>query len=386
MTAKVGNPIFRDMPTTVFEVMSQLALKHKSINLGQGFPDDRGPPDVLQAAADALLNGNNQYPSMMGTPELRQAVANHAKRFYGMDVDWAREVLVTSGATEALGACLFGLIEPGDEVVLFEPMYDSYLPIIRQAGGIPRLVTLKAPDWRFTREDLERVFSPRTKAIVINNPLNPLGKVYRRDELELIGEFLQRFDAYAICDEVYEHLVFDGAAHIPLMTLPGLRNRCLKVGSRRQNLLPDRLEDRVCDGGSELLQPVAKAHQFLTFTTAPNLQAGVAYGLGKDREYFDNLASSMQAKRDRLAAGLRDAGLSVLHSGGSYFLLADISSVEFDGDDVAFCLHLTEAAGVTAIPVSAFFAETPVRNYIRFCFCKQDALLDEAISRLKRYF
>ena len=386
MTAKVGNPIFRDMPTTVFEVMSQLALKHKSINLGQGFPDDRGPPDVLNAAADALLNGYNQYPSMMGTPELRQAVANHAKRFYGLDVDWASEVLVTSGATEALGACLFGLIEPGDEVVLFEPMYDSYLPIIRQAGGIPRLVTLKAPDWSFTREDLEQVFSPRTKAIVINNPLNPLGKVYRRDELELIGEFLQRFDAYAVCDEVYEHLVFDGASHIPLITLPGLRNRCLKVGSAGKTFSLTGWKIGYVTAAPELLQPVAKAHQFLTFTTTPNLQAGVAYGLAKDRAYFDNLASSMQAKRDRLAAGLRDAGLSVLHSGGSYFLLADISSVGFDGDDVAFCQHLTEAAGVTAIPVSAFFAETPVRNYIRFCFCKQDSLLDEAISRLKRYF
>jgi N-succinyldiaminopimelate aminotransferase len=386
MTAKVGNPLFRDMPTTVFEVMSQLALKHKAINLGQGFPDDRGPPDVLQAAADALLNGYNQYPSMMGTPELRQAVADHAKRFYGLDVDWAREVMVTSGATEALAACLFGLIEPGDEVVLFEPMYDSYLPIIRQAGGIPRLVTLKAPDWSFTREDLERVFSPRTKALVINNPLNPVGKVYRRDELELIGEFLQRFDAYAVCDEVYEHLVFDGAAHIPLMTLPGLRNRCLKVGSAGKTFSLTGWKVGYVTASPELLQPVAKAHQFLTFTTAPNLQAGVAYGLAKDQGYFDQLAASMQAKRDRLAAGLRDAGLSVLHSGGTYFLLADIASTGFQGDDVAFCLHLTEAAGVTAIPVSAFFAETPVRNYIRFCFCKQDALLDEAVARLKRNF
>jgi aspartate/methionine/tyrosine aminotransferase len=386
MTAKVGNPLFRDMPTTVFEVMSQLALKHKAINLGQGFPDDRGPPDVLQAAADALLHGYNQYPSMMGTPELRQAVANHAKRFYGLDVDWAREVMVTSGATEALAACLFGLIEPGDEVVLFEPMYDSYLPIIRQAGGIPRLVTLKAPDWSFTREDLERVFSPRTKALVINNPLNPVGKVYRRDELELIGEFLQRFDAYAVCDEVYEHLVFDGAAHIPLMTLPGLRNRCLKVGSAGKTFSLTGWKVGYVTASPELLQSVAKAHQFLAFTTAPNLQAGVAYGLAKERGYFDQLAASMQAKRDRLAAGLRDAGLSVLQSGGTYFLLADIASTGFEGDDVAFCLHLTEAAGVTAIPVSAFFAETPVRNYIRFCFCKQDALLDDAIARLKRYF
>jgi N-succinyldiaminopimelate aminotransferase len=270
--------------------------------------------------------------------------------------------------------------------VLFEPMYDSYLPIIRQAGGIPRLVTLKAPDWSFTREDLERVFSSRTKALVINNPLNPVGKVYRRDELELIGEFLQRFDTYAVCDEVYEHLVFDGAAHIPLMTLPGLRNRCLKVGSAGKTFSLTGWKVGYVTASPELLQPVAKAHQFLAFTTAPNLQAGVAYGLAKEQGYFDQLAASMQAKRDRLAAGLRDAGLPVLHSGGTYFLLADIASTGFDGDDVAFCLHLTEAAGVTAIPVSAFFAETPVRNYIRFCFCKQDVLLDEAITRLKRYF
>ncbi|WP_051511701.1 aminotransferase [Skermanella stibiiresistens] len=386
VTPKVGNPLFRDMPTTVFEVMSQLALKHQAINLGQGFPDDRGPADVLRAAADALLDGYNQYPSMMGTPELRQAVAAHAKRFYDLDVDWSREVMVTSGATEALGACLLGLIEPGDEVVLFEPMYDSYLPIIRLAGGIPRIVTLKAPDWSFTREDLERVFSPRTKALVINNPLNPVGKVYDRAELEMIGEFLTRFDAYAVCDEVYEHLVFDGARHIPLMTLPGLRDRCLRVGSAGKTFSLTGWKIGYVTGAPDLLQPVAKAHQFMTFTTAPNLQAGVAYGLSKDTSYFTGLSASMQAKRDRLAAGLREAGLSVLHSGGSYFLIADISSVGFEGDDVAFCLKLTEAAGVTAIPVSAFFAGTPPRNYVRFCFCKGDGLLDEAIARLKRYF
>lgn len=386
MTAKVGNPLFRDMPTTVFEVMSQLALKHRAINLGQGFPDDRGPADVLRAAADALLDGYNQYPSMMGTPELRQAVAAHARRFYGLEVDWAREVLVTSGATEALGACLLGLIEPGDEVVLFEPMYDSYLPIVRLAGGIPRIVTLKAPDWSFTREDLERVFGTKTKALVLNNPLNPVGKVYSRAELELIGEFMRRFDAYAVCDEVYEHLVFDGARHIPLITIPGLRDRCLRVGSAGKTFSLTGWKIGYVTGAPELLQPVAKAHQFMTFTTAPNLQAGVAYGLAKEEAYFTGLAASMQAKRDRLAAGLREAGLSVLHSGGTYFLIADISSTGFDGDDVAFCLKLTEEAGVTAIPVSAFFAESPVRNFIRFCFCKQDALLDEAVARLKRYF
>jgi N-succinyldiaminopimelate aminotransferase len=385
MLAKVGNPLFRDMPTTIFEVMSQLSLKHQAINLGQGFPDDRGPDDVRHAAADALLNGYNQYPSMLGTPELRQALAGHARRFYDLDVDWASEVLVTSGATEALGACLLGLIEPGDEVVLFEPMYDSYLPIVRLAGGVPKIVTLKAPDWSFTRDDLERVFSPRTKLLVINNPLNPVGKVFDRTELALIAEYLQRFDAYAVCDEVYEHLVFDGRPHIPLITLPGLRERCLKIGSAGKTFSLTGWKVGYITGAPALLQPVAKAHQFLTFTTAPNLQAGVAYGLGKDNDYFTGLAAAQQAKRDRLARGLTEAGFKVLPSSGTYFLIADIAGMGFEGDDAAFCMHLTEAAGVTAIPVSVFFAENPVRNFIRFCFCKQDSLLDAAVDRLKTW-
>ena len=248
-------------------------------------------------------------------------------------------------------------------------------------------MTLKAPDWSFTREDLERVFSPRTKALVINDPLNPVGKVYRRDELELIGEFLQRFDAYAICDEVYEHLVFDGAAHIPLMTLPGLRNRCLKVGSAGKTFSLTGWKVGYVTAAPELLQPVAKAHQFMTFTTAPNLQAGVAYGLGKERELFRR-AGVFDAGQARPAGGrpARSGAAGASQRRQLFPAGGHLSRVGFDGDDVSFCLHLTEAAGVTAIPVSAFFAETPVRNYIRFCFCKQDSLLDEAIGRLKRYF
>ena len=383
---KSGNAILSSYGTTIFEVMSRLSEEHGAINLGQGFPDDRGPADVLEAASKALLEGWNQYPSMMGTPELRQALAVHGKRFYGLDIDWKTEVMVTSGATEALTACLLGLINPGDEVVLFQPMYDSYLPIIRLAGGVPRFVSLKAPDWSFTRADLEAAFSPKTKLVLINDPLNPAAKVFAREELDLIAEFVQRFDALAVCDEVYEHIVFDGRPHIPLMTLPGMRDRCLKIGSAGKTFSLTGWKVGYVTGAPHLLQPVAKAHQYITFTTAPNLQAAVAYGLGKDEAYFTGLAAGLQAKRDRLADGLRSVGFDVLPSAGTYFVAADITPFGFDGDDEAFCRRLTAEAGVTAIPVSAFFVQDAPRSIIRFCFSKKDEILDSAVARLRKHF
>jgi aspartate/methionine/tyrosine aminotransferase len=386
MVEPVGNPLFSQMPTTVFEVMSQLALKHGAINLGQGFPDERGPEDVLRAAADALVDGYNQYPSMWGTPDLRQAVAAHARRFYGIEADWQREVLVTSGATEALAACLLGLIRPGDEVVLFEPLYDSYVPIVRLAGGVPRFVSLSPPHWGFGREDLEQAFSDRTRVVLINTPMNPSGKVFTAEELDLVAEFMRRTDAVAVCDEVYEHLAFDGRRHVPLMTRPGMRERCLRIGSAGKTFSLTGWKVGYVTGAPALMQPIAKAHQFLTFTTAPNLQAGVAYGLGKDDGYFAGLAAGMQAKRDRLARGLSEAGFGVLDAQGTYFVIADTGPLGWDGDDVSFCRMLTEEAGVTAIPVSAFFVGRPPARYVRFCFCKGDALLDEASVRLRRHF
>ncbi|QCN97211.1 aminotransferase (plasmid) [Azospirillum argentinense] len=383
---KSGNAILSSYGTTIFEVMSRLSDEHKAINLGQGFPDERGPADVLDVAAKAILEGWNQYPPMMGTPELRQAVAAHGKRFYGLDIDWRTEVMVTSGATEALTASLLGLINPGDEVVLFQPMYDSYLPIVRLAGGVPRFVSLKAPDWSFTRADLEAVFSPKTKLVLINDPLNPAAKVFTRAELELLAEFVQRFDAFAVCDEVYEHIVFDGLAHIPLMTLPGMRDRCLKIGSAGKTFSLTGWKVGYVTGAPHLLQPVVKAHQYITFTTPPNLQAAVAYGLGKDDAYFTGLATGLQAKRDRLADGLRAVGFEVLPSAGTYFVVADVSPFGFDGNDEDFCRHLTAEAGVTAIPVGAFFVEDAPRSFIRFCFSKKDEILDGAVERLSAYF
>lgn len=382
---KPANSVLSGLGTTVFEVMSRLAAEHKSINLGQGFPDDSGPRDVLEKASEAVLTGWNQYPPMLGLPELRQAVAEHEKRFYNLDVDWRSEVMVTSGATEALAACLLGLIEPGDEVVLFQPLYDAYAPMVRRAGGIPRYVTLGPPHWAVTREMLADAFSDKTKAVLLNNPLNPAAKVFSHEELSLIAEAVRDSDAIAICDEVYEHIVFDAAEHIPLITLPGMRERCLKIGSAGKTFSLTGWKVGYITAHADLLGPVSKAHQFLVFTTPPNLQSAVAYGLGKDKAYFGALAAGMQAKRDRLTRGLESLGLSVLPCGGTYFVNIDLTGTPWDGQDEAFCKHITERAGVTAIPVSAFYQEAALTNVVRFCFSKQDAILDQAVDRLKSH-
>ncbi|MCB9946476.1 MAG: aminotransferase [Rhodospirillaceae bacterium] len=381
-----ANPIFGGMPTTVFEVMSRLAREHDAINLGQGFPDGAGPRDVLEAAGRAVVEGWNQYPPMLGLAELRQAVAAHEHRFYGLEVDWQTETMVTSGATEALAACLLGLITPGDEVVLFQPLYDAYVPMVRRAGGVPRFVTLGPPDWRLTREALQAAVSERTRLILFNNPLNPAAKVFDRDELALIAEAAVAADAVVICDEVYEHLVFDGRPHIPLITLPGMRRRCLKIGSAGKTFSLTGWKVGYITAAAELLAPVSKAHQFLVFTTPPNLQAAVAYGLGKDDSYFTGLVAEMQAKRDRFATGLKRIGFDVLPCGGTYFVNIDIAGTGFNGDDVAFCRHITEQAGVAAIPVSAFYHQDALTTVARFCFAKADTVLDGALERLDRHF
>ena len=382
---KPTNAIFSALGTTVFTVMSQLAVEHKAINLGQGFPDGNGPDDVRAKAVEFLSDRPNQYPPMMGVPELRQAVAAHAKRFYGLDVDAQQEVMVTSGATEALAACLLGLINPGDEVVLFEPLYDSYLPMVRLAGGIPKLVRLSPPEWELPRDALAAAFSAKTKAIVLNSPMNPAGKVFNEDELRFISGLVEKYDAYAVCDEVYEHLTFDGAQHIPLMSLPGMRNRCLRIGSAGKTFSLTGWKVGYVTGGAALLSVAAKAHQFLTFTTPPNLQRAVAYGLAKDTGYFRDLAAQLENKRDFLADGLRKLGFKVRASQGTYFLSADFSHLRFNGDDAAFCRHLTTEAGVAAIPVSAFYEEQPPAAFVRFAFCKDDATLAEALDRLARH-
>ncbi|MDJ0949558.1 MAG: aminotransferase [Alphaproteobacteria bacterium] len=383
---KAANAILSSYGTTVFEVMSRLAIEHGSINLGQGFPDDNGPDDVRGIAEQALEAGPNQYPPMMGIPELRQAVAAHNARFYGLDVDWQREVLVTSGATEALAACLFGLIEPGDEVVLIEPLYDCYLPIVRRAGGVPKLVRVEPPDWRLSRAALEDAFTERTKLLLLNSPMNPAAKVFDRDELAMLAALLDAHDAYAVCDEVYEHLVFDGRGHVPLMTLPGMRDRCVRIGSAGKTFSLTGWKVGYVTAAPDLLQPIAKCHQFLVFTTPPNLQKAVAFGLAKDDAYFEGFTADMQAKRDRFGAGLAEIGFDVLDCQGTYFITADFRPLGFNGDDEDFCRHITTEAKVTAVPMSAFYQADPPRHFARFAFCKQPAVLDDALGRLARHF
>jgi len=382
---KPTNPVYTGLPTTIFEVMSRMAKENGAINLGQGFPDVDGPEDIRRFAAEEIVNGRNQYPPMMGVPELRKAVADSNRRFYGLDIDWESEVLVTSGATEAISDCLAALVEPGDEVVLIEPLYDCYLPLVRRAGAIPRLVRVTPPDWRLDRQALADAFGPRTKAVLLNNPMNPAAKVFTADELALIAELVVAHDAYAICDEVYEHILFDGRKHVPLMTLPGMRERAARIGSAGKTFSLTGWKVGYVTAAPALLDPITKAHQFTTFTTPPGLQKAVAYGLGKDDAYYEQLTGDLEAKRDRFVEGLRRIGFEAVPCDGTYFITADMRSVGVAEDDVAACRRLTMEAGVTAVPVSAFYQSDAPSNFVRFCFSKRDAVLDGALERLARW-
>lgn len=386
---KPANPVFAELPTTIFTIMSALAREHDAVNLGQGFPDSDGPEHVRAAAAEAILAGPNQYPPSAGTQELRLAVAQHNRRFYGLDVDPDREIVVTSGATEALADCLLALLRPGDEAVIIEPAYDAYAPLVRAAGAVPRFVQLQPPGWSFDERALSAAFSPRTKLILINSPMNPTGKVFREQELSLIAGLLHEHDAYAVCDEVYEHLTFAGRRHVPLMTLPGMRERCLRIGSAGKTFSLTGWKIGYITVDRSLADAIANTHQFVTFTSAPALQHAVAVGLRSDDAYFKGLTEDLERKRNLLASGLERIGFSVLPCHGTYFVNADFSALDPDADDMEFCRRLTMEAQVAAIPVSVFYQRDSVnipRRLARFCFCKDDAVLDEALRRLDRYF
>ena len=380
------NALLSATGTNIFTTMSVLAARHGAINLGQGFPDTEGPDDVLRAAAEALLDGRNQYAPMTGVAELRQAVAAANARFYGLEVDPDSEVVVTSGATEALAVSLAALLDPGDEVVLIEPLYDTYLPVVRLLGAVPRLVRLQPPEWQLPRAELAAAFGPKTKAILFNTPMNPTGKVFTAAELAFIADLLVRHDAYAICDEVYEHITYDGWRHIPLMTLPGMRERCLRIGSAGKTFSLTGWKIGYITACSRLATVAARAHQNLIFATAPNLQRAVAVGLAKDDSYFEGLAAGLAARRDRLAEGLARIGFGVLPARGCYFITADFSPLGYQGDDLAFCRHITEQARVTAIPVTAFYEGAAPDHYARFAFCKRPEVLDAALERLAAHF
>ncbi len=382
---KTPNTLLANTGTTIFTIMSALAVQHGAINLGQGFPDTDGPEDIIEAAAAALRDGRNQYPPLTGVPELRAAVAAANKRFYNLDIDPVAGVCVTSGATEAITACLMALINPGDEVVLIEPLYDTYLPVVTMLGGVAKIIRLNPPNWALPRIELTEAFSSRTKLLLLNSPMNPCGKVFSGEELHFVADLLDQYDAYAVCDEVYEHLVFAPAVHMPLMTLPGMFERCLRIGSAGKTFSLTGWKVGYVSGAPNLISIVAKAHQNLTFTTPPNLQRAVAVGLAKPDAYFAALAADMAGKRDLLGTGLAKLGFGVLPSDGSYFVTTDISPLSFSGDDAAFCRAITEQAGVAAIPVSAFYVYSPPTNYVRFAFCKRDSVLREALARLEAW-
>ncbi len=381
----MSNPFLTDrlqeFGTTIFTQMSALAVETNSVNLGQGFPDSDGPAEVAEAARRAIADGHNQYPPLPGIAPLREAVAEHRRRFRGQDFDPDGEVLVTAGATEALAAAMLALTGPGDEVVTFEPYYDSYAAGIALSGATRRVVTLQAPDWSFDPDALRAAFTPATKALLLNTPHNPTGTVFSRDEMMLIAELCCEHDIVAVTDEVYEHLVFDGE-HIALATLPGMAERTLTVSSAGKIFSLTGGKIGWACGPAELVAAVRTAKQFLTFVSGAPFQHAVAVGLRLGDDFFDGYTAEMKAKRDRLCAGLAGTGLEVLVPEGTYFASCDIRSIgETNGID--FCLGLPERAGVVAVPTMVFYddreAGAPI---IRFAFCKKDEVLDEAVRRL----
>ena len=387
---KPTSEFFSTIPTTIFAVMSGLAAKHGAINLGQGFPDTDGPLWIREVAAQETISGYNQYPPLMGVQDLREAVAEDNKRFYGLDVDASSEVMVTSGATEALNCCFQGLLNDGDEAIIIEPFYDCYEPQIKIAGGTPKFVRLSPPHWSLDEAELRAAFSDKTKLIVLNTPLNPAAKVFTRDELEMIAKLLIEFDVYAICDEVYEHLLFDNRPHIPLMTLPHMRERCVRVGSAGKTFSLTGWKIGYITAPAALLKPIAAAHQFTTFTTPPNLQIAIAKGLRADDRYYAELTAQMDGGRKILSGGLGRLGFDVLPCEGTYFLTVDFARIAdklgFVGSDYDFCVWLTEKAGVTGIPMSPFYStstQAAPQSLMRLCFAKKDALLQKAVNRLE---
>ncbi len=376
------NPLFAALPPTIFDVMSGLARQHGAINLGQGFPDAPGPEFVRRAAAEAVMNGSNQYPPMAGVPALRQAVAGHYARRQNLTLDWEREIIVTSGATEALAASFLALLSPGDEAILFQPLYDSYAPMVRLAGAKPVLARLAPPHFRFDAPMIEALITPRTRLIALNNPLNPAAVVYGTEDLALLANLCVAHDLICLCDEVWEEVVFDQARHQPLIGFPGMRERAVKIGSAGKMFgLTGWKVGFVC-AAAPLIGVIVKAHQFLTYTTPPNLQTAVAEGLNNPGDWFTAMPAGLQRSRDRLAANLRAEGFAVLPSAGTYFLNIDLAASGITEPDHAFARRAVTEHGVASIPVSAFYEDAPVTHILRLCFAKADEVLDEGARRL----
>lgn len=370
--------------TTVFAEMTQRALRFDAVNLGQGFPDTDPHPELMEAAVTAIRSGLNQYPPARGLPVLREAVAEHQQRFYGLSPDPDREVLVTVGATEAIAAAVLALVEPGQEVVTFEPYYDSYAACVALAGGVRRTVPLRFPDLAVDEQALRAAFSQRTALVLLNTPHNPTGKVFSRQELQLVADLAHEHDAWVVSDEVYEHLTFDGREHIPVATLPGMADRTLTVSSGGKTFSATGWKVGWVSGPEQAVGAVAAVKQFLTFVGAGPFQPAVAHGLRMPQEFFGELRSSMEGKRDLVVEALEDVGVPVSPCQGTYFVVADLAPLGIT-DAVEFCRRMPEELGVVGVPVSVFCDDpAPVSSLVRFAFCKQDEVLREGASRLRR--
>jgi N-succinyldiaminopimelate aminotransferase len=374
----------RPFTSTIFAEMSALAVKTGSINLGQGFPDTDGPASLLDDAAEAIRNGANQYPPGIGVPELRQAIAAHQRRFYGLEVDPDSEVLVTAGATEAIAASILALTEPGDEVVTFEPYYDSYAASIALAGATRRTVVLRRPDFSFDPDELRAAFSERTKLVLLNSPHNPTGKVFDRTELDLIAALAREHDALVVTDEVYEHQTFDGVRHVPMATLPGMAERTITISSAGKTFSVTGWKIGWLHAPAELTAAVRAVKQFLTYVNGAPFQPAVANALALGDAFYVDLAAELQRKRDLLSDGLRAAGFDVYAPQGTYFIVTDAAPLGYD-DGLDLCLQLPSLVGVAAVPVKVFHDDPEAgRSLVRFAFCKRDDVLAEGVERLAK--
>ena len=377
------NPLYEQMETSVFERMSLAAARHDAVNLGQGFPDFGWPDDILDAAARALKEGSNQYAPSRGLPMLREAVAAHYNRHQGVQLT-AEQICVTSGATEALAAAILATLRPGDEAIAFTPAYDAYVPLIRRAGATVREVALQPPGWRLDRDALEAAIGPKTRAIIFNNPHNPTGRLFDAKELEAVAAAAREHDLVVISDEVWEHILLDGQAFTPLAMLPGMAERVIKCGSAGKifSLTGWKIGWLVAAPGLATL--AARAHQFLTFASAPNLQAAVAFGLNEGDAWIAPMRQRFARARDRMADGLRSAGYAVLDSASTYFQCVDLKASGIVLDDEAFAKLAVEQAGVAVVPLSAFAEQDPPRHMIRLCFAKKDETIDSGVAALSK--
>ena len=369
------------IPPTIFSEMSALAVRTGSVNLGQGFPDVDGPPAVIARAVEALEGGQNQYAPGIGAPPLREAIARHQARHYGLDLDPDRQVCVTTGCTEVVAAALLGLVDEGDEVVVLEPYYDSYVAMIQMAGGVRRPVTLHSPDFRLDVDELRAAVGPRTRFVLLNTPHNPTGTVLDRDELQAVADLAIEHDLLVITDEVYEHLVFDAHDHVPLATLPGMFERTLTLSSAGKSYSFTGWKVGWATGPAELVEAVLAAKQWLTFTSGAPLQPAIAHALDDEPDFPLELATDLQKRRDLLCSGLAEVGLDVRVPEGTYFALTDVGDLGWQ-DGLSFCLALPERAGVVAIPTQGFHDTDAGRHLVRWAFCKGASVIEDGLRRL----